>query len=348
MSDDLDNTGQPAGDDSSHVDQLGDNPSDVSTTDEPLKPDEQSTTQKTRSKWYWPIRLGLMLFSIVIALAILEVYVQVSQPSDDSSFLGPPPKGLDLPWILIPDAEAVFDGHAVKIEPTDVRISRQGFRADHIYRIPKPEGTKRLIVLGDSFVFGSGVQAEHTFVHQWDTALKDGEVLNMGVPGYTSNHAVTFLEYNGLDLQPDGVVLILSDNDLYKDGVQRGKERQQRSKESALKRYVKGRLQMKKKASSRYQKPPSAVLSSITRAITRLRKLSTEHGFKYKVVLLFTHPLANELKKMGIDVKPLMDADYRKNIKDLQIPGDYHPNIEGHSRLGASMTTRLISWVQSL
>lgn len=53
----------------------------------------------------------------------------------------------------------------------------------------KPAGAVRVAIVGDSFVFGSGVEAPDTLAHQLDARLRERfvsarfEVLNLGVPG---------------------------------------------------------------------------------------------------------------------------------------------------------------------
>ncbi len=65
-----------------------------------------------------------------------------------------------------------------------VHTNAAGFRGTREYAIEKPKGTIRIAVLGDSFVFGFGVQDSESFPALLESQNKTREVLNLGVPGY--------------------------------------------------------------------------------------------------------------------------------------------------------------------
>ncbi len=99
-------------------------------------------------------------------------------------------------------------------------ISPEGHRdspLDH----PRPPGQKRVFVMGDSSVYGSGVRREETFAQRLEQALNPGppqrpravEVINGGVPGHSSFQALLRLE-QALPLGIDGVVAYLMNSDL--------------------------------------------------------------------------------------------------------------------------------------
>jgi hypothetical protein len=109
---------------------------------------------------------------------------------------------------LRPHAKATHDG-------IDYATNNDGLREDHDYALAKAPGVTRVILLGDSFVFGWGLHLEHTMSHQL-TSLLDGtkwEILNLGVPAYNTLDEVRFLEERGLKYQPDVVVLMYHPND---------------------------------------------------------------------------------------------------------------------------------------
>jgi hypothetical protein len=109
---------------------------------------------------------------------------------------------------LRPHAQATHDG-------ISYATNNDGLREDYDYALEKPAGVRRVILLGDSFVFGWGLHLEHTMSHQL-ASLLDGtkwEVLNMGVPAYNTENEVSFLEERGLKYQPDVVVLMYHPND---------------------------------------------------------------------------------------------------------------------------------------
>jgi len=95
-----------------------------------------------------------------------------------------------------------------------------GFRGPEISEAKRP-GTMRVFCLGDSSTYGFSISRDEA---TWPARLqlylssnaKPGrfEVINAGAPGYSSFESLSMLEYRGLDLQPDVVVVYLGFNDL--------------------------------------------------------------------------------------------------------------------------------------
>ncbi len=99
-----------------------------------------------------------------------------------------------------------------------VILNKLGFR-DRDFEIPKPDGTYRIMVLGDSFVFGTGLAPEERFTNILEhklneTALgKKFEVVNFGREG-----ACTKAEFDTLTkyisaVEPDLIVVGYVSND---------------------------------------------------------------------------------------------------------------------------------------
>jgi lysophospholipase L1-like esterase len=86
--------------------------------------------------------------------------------------------------------------------------------------VPKPPGVVRILCLGGSTTYGSGVSAEEAYPARL-AALLAGvaspgtryEVLNCGVPGYTSVESLIALELRLFELEPDGLVVCHGIND---------------------------------------------------------------------------------------------------------------------------------------
>ena len=103
-----------------------------------------------------------------------------------------------------------------------VQINSHGLR-DSQTTFEKPEGTYRILNLGDSVVMGWGVREEETYGQQLEQRLNSQapanqryEVINAGVPGWNPENELVYLQAEGLQYQPD---LILYDltivNDVY-------------------------------------------------------------------------------------------------------------------------------------
>lgn len=97
----------------------------------------------------------------------------------------------------------------------DVHTNHQGFRMPRDIKPEKPEGTRRLVLLGDSITFGWGVQVGDTFASRLPTELGDPhlEVINTGVGNYGTVQEVATFENVALAYQPDAVVLCYFIND---------------------------------------------------------------------------------------------------------------------------------------
>jgi lysophospholipase L1-like esterase len=96
------------------------------------------------------------------------------------------------------------------------RINSLGLRGAEVRA--KPPGSLRVLVCGDSFVFGVGVDEEHVFTTRLAAGLReltgaDVDVVNMGVSGYSTDQEYLLLKRLGRRLEPDLVLLVVCDND---------------------------------------------------------------------------------------------------------------------------------------
>jgi lysophospholipase L1-like esterase len=88
---------------------------------------------------------------------------------------------------------------------------------DEEYPYQKPEGTYRILVLGDSFAYGDGVRRSEAFPEMLESLLKEHgsfEVINTGVMGYGLTQETLYYETEGYKYEPDLVMLVFYDNDL--------------------------------------------------------------------------------------------------------------------------------------
>ncbi|MEZ4654087.1 MAG: GDSL-type esterase/lipase family protein [Candidatus Eisenbacteria bacterium] len=98
-----------------------------------------------------------------------------------------------------------------------VHINEDGFQGTS-----HPGGTNsrrvRILVLGDSYVFGHGVEDDETFCAVLAHLLPSTEVLNFGVSGYSTDQELLLLQDRGLAYHPDVVLLCLYRNDILDNG----------------------------------------------------------------------------------------------------------------------------------
>jgi len=115
----------------------------------------------------------------------------------------------DLFWRLRPDVVLPVQGGRY-----GGRVSNsQRLREDHEIRVPKPPGEKRVLFVGSSPTFGTGVLLDQCFVEVAERLLNADlqgghvECINAGVPGYSLFQGMRFLESEGFRYEPDLVVL---------------------------------------------------------------------------------------------------------------------------------------------
>lgn len=107
-----------------------------------------------------------------------------------------------------------------------VHTNERGFRTP-AFTEDKTPGTRRIAVLGDSSTFGWGVEEFQTYpqrlgaalAKRWDVDPARVEVINLGVPGYSTFQGRVLLERTALALAPDAIVWSYLSNDGAVTGV---------------------------------------------------------------------------------------------------------------------------------
>lgn len=110
---------------------------------------------------------------------------------------------------LLPSRETPFRGRVLK-------TNRWGFR-DREYELEKPEGTYRIVQVGSSIAFGSGVENDETFEALVEERLNDElstalsrrfEILNLALGGTTPIQHVAIFDRTAFQFQPDACLYI--------------------------------------------------------------------------------------------------------------------------------------------
>lgn len=181
------------------------------------------------------MRAGLLKLLLAVAgllVGALATEIVVRLAFDPPNRVNPSPVPAEIriaapfpraPFALRPEATVVhrfpddprgyFDPGATLI----YRTNSLGFRGPETSRA-KPIHTLRVLGLGDSFTFGTGVRRDDTFLAVAEKILDERsyeavEVLNLGVMGYDTVSEVALLEFVGVDLDPDLVVICFFLND---------------------------------------------------------------------------------------------------------------------------------------
>lgn len=132
--------------------------------------------------------------------------------------------GVSLKTIIYPHEN---DGIIYDLKPNlDVRFQRANVKTNSCGMrgperpVAKPDNTYRIALLGDSFTFGWGVEQKETFAQVIEdnlNAIYKGspaiEVLNFGVPGYSTFQEVHQFIEKGDAFNPDAVLVFFVQND---------------------------------------------------------------------------------------------------------------------------------------
>lgn len=114
-------------------------------------------------------------------------------------------------WVSKPNAEIeVLNGDSL----LTYSINKSGLRGEQIYPYKRTPGKFRVLMIGDSFTFGEGVNNKETFSHYLQEMLPEAEVINLGVHGYGHDQILIHLQEEGVKYQPDLVVLGFVDADM--------------------------------------------------------------------------------------------------------------------------------------
>ena len=160
------------------------------------------------------LNLGILLVTCAVSLAAAEMLSWVVKPVGRSSITDMQGNPIniaiaddDLKGRLRPNLK-----YRQKSREYEIVISTngQGFRGNQTFQPPSTH-VFRIIVLGDSFTFGLGVPFENTYSKKLEKLLRDNvtkdiEILNLGVPGYTTaQELLLFKKFRHLG--PDLIIL---------------------------------------------------------------------------------------------------------------------------------------------
>lgn len=96
-----------------------------------------------------------------------------------------------------------------------IAMNAQGFRGDQV-NIPKPIGTTRILALGDSVTFGTGIDVHDAWPARLQKILSTDQhpvqVINTGLPALDLGQINLELTTRWREFEPDQIVLVVSGN----------------------------------------------------------------------------------------------------------------------------------------
>ena len=120
-------------------------------------------------------------------------------------------------WQMKPNMDSIYQFKTIK---SHVTTNSKGLR-DKEYDYEKPENTKRVLILGDSFMNALQVDDDQTtdavlenYLNQHTTST---EVINSGIIAWGTAQEYSFLKLEGLKYEPDVVVMFFYINDIFEN-----------------------------------------------------------------------------------------------------------------------------------
>jgi lysophospholipase L1-like esterase len=305
-------------------------------------------------------------------------------------FVGPvPPRNLTLvphklrreapfpgvPYLLAPNAQAThrfgsnprgyFDGNGNLTYETN----SLGWRSPET-TLEKPPGRFRILGIGDSFTFGTGVRLEDLFLtrlaeHLEAEAPGRFEVINLGVMGFNTSHELHLLRNAGLALDPDLVVIcyVLNDAEVLRPASKKheGAAPSMGSSErtpSLLFDHLKERLRNRRAREAAVTRiladyaDRAPGFASVQHSLMEIGRLARETGIPV-VLMIFPNmweldegypfapahaKVAAAAERAGIPALDLIDAFQGEDGVSLWVhPSNQHPNEEAHAIAGRAL-----------
>ena len=168
-----------------------------------------------RTKW---IVIGVASFLLLAAgVAVLAIVVHISPRRLPLEF------NPDLPGDMTPGKEYKFDANLLEERHTishwfTFDVNSLGFRGPEV---DLEDAGWTVLVLGDGFAFGYGINQGEPFAPQLEISLRErfpalkAVVLNAGVPGYTITDQFSYMQEKGHKLEPDLLVIIVAEDDVW-------------------------------------------------------------------------------------------------------------------------------------
>jgi lysophospholipase L1-like esterase len=158
------------------------------------------------------INLSLIIISTLFALIVSEIALRLIglkplyvSPERDRFWKYDPLLG----WAHEPGQAGIFETPQFR---TLVRINNNGLR-DRPHSYERQNNIERILVLGDSFAWGYGVEESERFSQLLEKSL-DVEAINAGVSGYSTDQELLWYQNEGIKYETDLVIVELAGNDV--------------------------------------------------------------------------------------------------------------------------------------
>jgi lysophospholipase L1-like esterase len=333
-------------------------------------------------------KLLLSLVSVAVLLLVLECVARLALDPVSRVNWTPMPSTIvvessipGVPYQLRPNAVATQEfgsdprGYFDEGATLTYRANSLGFRGPDV-PLEKEPGVVRIVGLGDSFTFGTGVRYEDTFLHVLETILNEAdlgarfEVLNLGTSGYNTWYEVALLSQLDPAMDFDVVLICFFLNDAGAGGTTRPFNvatahadlpfwrRHSRLLDQLAARIE--RRQAAKRLGASYRdsfREDAAGWVRARKALVRARVLANQRGFRLVLAIFpvlwnlsddypfaeIHETVASFAKSWGIPVLDLLPAFDGCDGPELWVhPNNQHPNELAHEIAGRALARFLV------
>ena len=289
-------------------------------------------------------------------------------------------------WVLLENSPLVF-----RLPPN--QVGRAGFTFDATKNVPyrtnsdgfrdrepgeKRPGVPRVVVLGDSYVFGWAVLEAETFPTRAEALLRrEGravEILNAGVPGYNTEQESYLLEEILPRRRPDAVVVGYTMNDAepqmnvpsspattyryVRSWLWEGTKDLLRTCCFPHARWLPDRRNIPRLTYTEGFEAESPKWRESKAALARMAAFCRRRGVALGVMILpdFTQPLDGAYpdasihaavsawgRELGIETVDLLPLFRNRDHRDYMVAGDGHPNARAHDELARVLRDEIVS-----
>ena len=162
---------------------------------------------------FFLVCLGMLLAFVILEISLRIINAESSKEDNDRS---PQCKVIDsyLVHSFIPNSECYVSAKEWNVT---YKINSHGLR-DYEHTWEKPLDTYRILIIGDSFTEGQGVEIEQTYGKLLESKLNDQsdkniEIIIAGMAGWSPLPKYLYLGKYGLNYSPDLVILMFNTTD---------------------------------------------------------------------------------------------------------------------------------------